>query len=70
MLVDNADIVCQNHDFQNVCMALFGLGRAGSNHLANIIGNARVDLKYVVDLDEDRYVVYSCAVANSNFLQC
>ena len=30
-----------------VTLALFGLGRAGSIHLANIVANRKVELKYI-----------------------
>lgn len=30
-------------------MAIFGLGRAGSIHLSNIVQNPRVELLYIVD---------------------
>ena len=36
-------------------LALFGLGRAGSIHLANIIANPRVELAYVVESDKSRW---------------
>lgn len=32
-------------------MALFGIGRAGSIHLSNIIANPRVELAYIVESD-------------------
>ncbi|KOB78486.1 putative oxidoreductase yrbE [Operophtera brumata] len=35
--------------------AIFGLGRAGSIHLSNIIGNPRVILKYIVDDRSERF---------------
>lgn len=35
--------------------AIFGLGRAGSIHLSNIVGNPRVILKYIVDDRADRF---------------
>ena len=38
-----------------VNLALFGLGRAGSIHLNNILATRRVELKYVVEYDEDRW---------------
>jgi len=38
-----------------VVMALFGLGRAGSIHIANIIANPRCVLKYVVEQDSSRW---------------
>jgi len=36
-------------------LALFGLGRAGSIHLANILANPRVSLKYVVEEDTSKW---------------
>lgn len=35
--------------------AIFGLGRAGSIHLANIINNPRIILKYIVDDRVERF---------------
>ena len=36
---------------ESVRVALFGMGRAGSIHLANIIANPRVELAYIVESD-------------------
>ena len=36
-------------------VALFGIGRAGGIHLRNLLGNARCDLLYVVETDDDRW---------------
>jgi len=38
-----------------VVMALFGLGRAGSIHIANILANPRCILKYIVEQDRSRW---------------
>ena len=38
-----------------VVMALFGLGRAGSIHIANILANPRCVLKYIVEQDRSRW---------------
>ena len=38
-----------------VNLALFGLGRAGSIHLSNILANPRVNLKYIVEEDQSRW---------------
>jgi len=38
-----------------VNLALFGLGRAGSIHLSNILGNPRVNLRYIVEADQSRW---------------
>lgn len=38
-----------------VTLALFGLGRAGSIHLSNILANPRVVLKYVIEQDQTRW---------------
>jgi len=38
-----------------VVLALFGLGRAGSIHIANILANPRVTLKYVVEEDDSKW---------------
>ena len=38
-----------------VTLALFGLGRAGTIHLNNILSNRRVELKYIVENDEARW---------------
>lgn len=35
--------------------AIFGLGRAGSIHLSNIINNPRIVLKYIVDDRQERF---------------
>ncbi len=35
-------------------LALFGLGRAGSIHLSNIIANARIELVYIVEADQEK----------------
>ena len=35
-------------------VALFGLGRAGSIHLANLVSSPRARLAYVVELDEKK----------------
>ncbi|XP_023332543.1 uncharacterized protein LOC111704521 isoform X2 [Eurytemora carolleeae] len=36
-----------------VCLALFGLGRAGSIHLSNIIASPRLNLRYIVEANKD-----------------
>ena len=36
---------------QQIGFAVFGLGRAGSNHLANIQRNPRAVLRYVVEAE-------------------
>jgi len=36
-----------------VNLALFGLGRAGSIHLSNIIANPRVNLRYIVEMNRE-----------------
>jgi len=36
-------------------VALFGIGRAGGIHIRNLLGNARVNLLYVVETDDDRW---------------
>lgn len=36
-------------------LALFGLGRAGSIHLANIVANPQLDLKYIVEADKTKW---------------
>lgn len=38
-----------------VSLALFGLGRAGSIHLSNILANPRVQLKYIVEADRTKW---------------
>eukprot|EP00090_Calanus_glacialis_P029151 TRINITY_DN46780_c0_g1_i1.p1 TRINITY_DN46780_c0_g1~~TRINITY_DN46780_c0_g1_i1.p1 ORF type:complete len:423 (+),score=101.34 TRINITY_DN46780_c0_g1_i1:92-1270(+) len=38
-----------------VSLALFGLGRAGSIHLSNILASPRVNLKYIVEEDQSRW---------------
>ena len=38
-----------------VTLALFGLGRAGSIHLANIVANRKVELKYIVESDQSKW---------------
>jgi len=38
-----------------VNLALFGLGRAGSIHLSNILANPRVNLRYIVEEDKSRW---------------
>ncbi|XP_038213457.1 uncharacterized oxidoreductase YrbE-like [Zerene cesonia] len=38
-----------------VVIAIFGVGRAGSIHLSNIVRNPRVILKYIVDDCKDRF---------------
>lgn len=40
-----------------VKLALFGLGRAGSIHLNNILSNRRIELKYIVESDEAKWDV-------------
>ncbi len=39
---------------EKVTLALIGLGRAGSIHLANLITNTRVVLKYAVEEQKER----------------
>lgn len=36
-------------------VALFGLGRAGTIHLGNIIGNPRIELAYIVEADTGKW---------------
>merc|ERR1711910_1474 len=43
-----------------VNLALFGLGRAGSIHLSNILGNPRVNLRYIVEADQSRWTQLKC----------
>merc|ERR1712123_85265 len=38
-----------------IVLALFGLGRAGSIHIANILANPRVTLKYVVEEADSKF---------------
>lgn len=42
-------------DATPVVAAIFGLGRAGSIHLSNIVGNPRIILKYIVDDRKERF---------------
>ena len=35
-------------------IALFGMGRAGTIHFCNLIGNHRVNLLYIVDMDMEK----------------
>lgn len=42
-----------------VTLALFGLGRAGTIHLNNIMANRRIELKYIVEGDESKWAVTS-----------
>ena len=39
---------------EKVGMVLIGLGRAGSIHFYNCLGNRRIDLRYLVDYDVDK----------------
>ncbi|XP_071540178.1 myo-inositol 2-dehydrogenase-like isoform X2 [Panulirus ornatus] len=48
------DEVLIQEDLKVINVALFGLGRAGSIHLANIMRNTRICLKYVVEEDHQR----------------
>ncbi|XP_048481049.1 uncharacterized oxidoreductase YrbE [Plutella xylostella] len=52
------DVTC-NHASKSqappVMAAIFGLGRAGSIHLSNIMGNPRVMVKYIVDDRKERF---------------
>lgn len=41
--------------FKPLVGAIFGLGRAGSIHLSNIINNSRITLKYIVDDRPERF---------------
>ena len=38
-----------------ISLAIFGLGRAGSIHLANIIANPRVKVLYIVEADKSKW---------------
>ena len=38
-----------------VTLALFGLGRAGSIHLANIVANRKIELKYIIESDQSKW---------------
>lgn len=38
-------------------LALFGLGRAGSIHMENILGNPRIKLAYVLEADTSKWDV-------------
>lgn len=40
---------------QIISLALVGLGRAGMIHLANILANRRIQLKYIVEGDQDKW---------------
>ena len=42
-----------------VRLAIFGLGRAGSIHLGNIVANPRVRLAYIVESDTSKGAVES-----------
>ena len=38
-----------------VRLALFGLGRAGSIHLANIVASAEIELLFIVESDDSKW---------------
>ena len=37
--------------FDRVNVALFGLGRAGTIHLGNLVANCRINLSYLIEAD-------------------
>ena len=45
-----------------VSLALFGLGRAGTIHLYNIMGQGNIQLKYVLESDEARFLAVKKAL--------
>ena len=53
-------------------VALFGAGRAGSIHLANIVANPRIELAYVVESDSSSWEAcrakWNLAASKTNFL--
>lgn len=59
LYTDNLNDVMTNHSVKSqaapVVAAIFGLGRAGSIHLSNIMGNPRVIVKYIVDDRTERF---------------
>ena len=53
-------------------VALFGAGRAGSIHLANIVANPRIELAYVVESDSSSWkacrATWNLAASKTTFL--
>ena len=53
-------------------VALFGAGRAGSIHLANIVANPRIELAYVVESDSSSWEAcrakWNLAASKTTFL--
>ncbi|XP_077282497.1 myo-inositol 2-dehydrogenase [Temnothorax americanus] len=47
--IENLTLKTDNREEPIVKVALFGVGRAGSIHLSNIVSNTRVQLLYIVD---------------------
>ena len=51
------EITTNNSDFaakKQMVLALFGLGRAGTFHLKNIIAHSDIKLKYIIEMDTVR----------------
>eukprot|EP00095_Tigriopus_kingsejongensis_P009056 maker-scaffold308_size214241-snap-gene-1.34 protein:Tk09056 transcript:maker-scaffold308_size214241-snap-gene-1.34-mRNA-1 annotation:"uncharacterized oxidoreductase -like" len=47
-----------NEAKKRVALALFGLGRAGTIHLTNILASPRAHLKYIVEADKKKWLAY------------
>ena len=60
-----------SQDQPPVTIGLFGLGRAGSIHLSNILANRKVELKYIVEDDESKWesVIKSLNLKGITFLK-
>ena len=53
------NLACLSAISAPVRLAIFGLGRAGSIHLGNIVANPRVRLAYIVESDTSKGAVES-----------
>ncbi|CAH2016842.1 unnamed protein product [Acanthoscelides obtectus] len=49
------DLACnQKHSHVELGVAIFGIGRAGTIHLTNLVGNRRANILYIVDDDTEK----------------
>ena len=52
---DSGNKAADGKDQKPITLGLFGLGRAGSIHLNNILANPQIQLKYIVEDDDSKW---------------
>ena len=57
----------KEENVQSFGIAILGLGRAGTIHFGNCLGNKRVILKYLIEPDPQKRTEYATFAANRLF---